>query len=204
MVTARPPPRTSATKHGQSSGSRDGVQASPLIGFGARDRPRDLRRDRAATRATDVRQDQHQTGAPSALGSSASVAATSTAIRAHERHRHIRSIFALWHLVLDSLGARSNLLNTSPLRKKLGAFCGTNRDPKSSEIVACRDPSSEMIRSQVSRDPKSADKLRNSAVIVAQPHRSSRAVVTVTQPQILITLAVIGSSWFRIIRADPA
>jgi hypothetical protein len=61
-----------------------------------------------------------------------------------------------------------------------------------------------MIRSQVSRDPKSADKLRNSAVIVAQPHRSSRAVVTVTQPQILITLAVIGSSWFRIIRADPA
>jgi hypothetical protein len=33
---------------GMSSGSRNCVQASPLIGFWARNRPRDLRRDRAA------------------------------------------------------------------------------------------------------------------------------------------------------------
>jgi hypothetical protein len=34
---------------------------------------------------------------------------------------------------LDSLGARSVLLNTSPLRKKLGAFSCENGDPKSSD-----------------------------------------------------------------------
>jgi hypothetical protein len=44
------------------------VQASPLIGFEARNRPRDLRRDRAATRAADVRQDQHHAGASCAPG----------------------------------------------------------------------------------------------------------------------------------------
>jgi hypothetical protein len=67
MVTASPPPRTSATKHGQVIRELDCVQASPLIGFEARDRPRDLRRDRAAVRAADLRQDQHHTSASGAL-----------------------------------------------------------------------------------------------------------------------------------------
>jgi hypothetical protein len=56
------------------------------------------------------------------------------------------------------------LLNTSPLRKKLGAFCGANRDPKSSETVVRDDPSSEMLRSQGGPDPKSAEVIRNRTI----------------------------------------
>jgi hypothetical protein len=78
------------------------VQASPPMGFEARNRARDLRRDRAVARAADVRQDQQQSGCIRCARSGASVTATSTRIRAHDRPRRIRSILANGHLDLDS------------------------------------------------------------------------------------------------------
>jgi hypothetical protein len=57
----------------------------------------------------------------------------------------------------------------------------------------------------IRRVPKCSDsgggQERQSTAIV---HHHPACIVTVTQPQILIPLAVISSSWFRIIRPDPA
>jgi hypothetical protein len=51
---------------GQQSRAIGPSQVYPLIGFGAWNRPRDLRRDRAAARAADLRQAQHHTSASGA------------------------------------------------------------------------------------------------------------------------------------------
>jgi hypothetical protein len=91
------------------------AQASPLIGFGARHRPRDLRRDRAAARQPMCGRTNDTSGASFASGLAHRLPPRPRASVSTTGPGRIGSILAKGHLDLDSLGARSNLPNTSPL-----------------------------------------------------------------------------------------
>jgi hypothetical protein len=104
-------------EHGQVIRELVCVQASPLIGFEARSRPGDLRRDQAAARAADVRRFEHQPGASDAPDPAHGQSPRLTSPDAPERPAGgiYGATRGQWW---TRLNARSNLLNTSPLSER--------------------------------------------------------------------------------------